>query len=190
MRGRAQPLTPAVARLCIQQRTQPEGECLVWTGNIDVHGYPRLNLGGKLFLVHRLVRAMADGASYAGLHVHHKCRKKACVRLEHLEVLTPSEHSTEHQAGKTECPRGHSLADAYDRPDGKGRQCRQCILIRSGWQTERNRARRVPPSERLCIQCHRPFVPVRQSTARYCGQSCRKDAYLVRHPFYWRKAPA
>lgn len=30
------------------------------------------------------------------------------------------------------CRRGHSLEDAYERPDGKGRQCRKCARIREG----------------------------------------------------------
>lgn len=129
-RKRGYAFTPALARHRIAQRTVEDGDCLIWTGNIDVHGYPRLNIGGELLLVHRLNKALTDGGTYTGMHVHHKCHRKACVRPDHLEILTKGQHTAEHMTHAV-CKRGHSMEDAYPRPDGRGRQCRPCIRLRT-----------------------------------------------------------
>jgi hypothetical protein len=136
---------PPLLRMRIAERTQQEGECLVWTGNINVHGYPRLNLDGKLFLVHRLVKTLADAKSNYGFHVHHVCRNKRCVRAEHLRVLDIVKHAHEHSKPQETCPRGHTMRDAYIRPDNRGRQCRECIRLRTERALQLRRARRRPP---------------------------------------------
>jgi hypothetical protein len=35
------------------------------------------------------------------------------------------------QRRRAECPRGHSMKDAYERPDGEGRMCRTCARERA-----------------------------------------------------------
>lgn len=171
-----------LARQRIAERTRPEGECLVWTGNIGTHGYPRLNMDGELFLVHRLVRSLADGHPYDGLVVHHECRNKMCVRLEHLRVLTSQEHAKEHHGGKAFCPRGHSLADAYVRRDTNRRACRECIRRRAREQQTRRSAALPRPTPRICARCGLSFTPKKNNGARFCGDRCRLADWMEHHP--------
>ena len=167
-----------------------EGECRVWTGNLDPRGYGRLNLGGKLFLVHRLSKALADGTPYADLHIHHICRNKACLRPDHLQPITAADHRREHNPEREVCERGHSMTDAYPRPDGRGRQCRACIKIRTEKRTAKQReerASRPPLAERPCCVCGKAFRPAKLDTARYCSQTCRVVAFMERNPGYKKR---
>lgn len=181
---RHMPLTPEAVRVKVAAMSEQEGECLVWKGNVGLRGYGRINIGGHILLVHRLVRSLADGTAYRGLHVHHKCHNKLCVRLEHLEVLSLKAHAHEHSKPQETCKRGHTMRDAYIRPDTGMRMCRECVRLRSERQLQLRRARRLPPAVRTCIQCLKPFGPRRNSFARYCGQPCRMAAFKARHPEY------
>jgi len=103
-------------------------ECIIYKNNINHNGYSRI--GNKL--AHRLaINAPKDK------QVHHKCHNKLCINPDHLELLTPSEHSkltqreTPHYLlPKTltlKCKRGHwfTVENTFVREDN-GRRCRIC----------------------------------------------------------------
>ncbi len=167
--------------LNLPTRTVRVGECDEWQGNVSPNGYPRVWIDRRLVMVHRVVRAQADGVAYDEMHqVHHECRNRRCIRLEHLTPLSPESHARLHHGGRTHCDRGHSLEDAYVRPDSRTRICRVCHRSRAAGYLEgikaRNAAKRAP---RPCCICGAPFAPSRNSTARYCGQKCRMTRFLA-----------
>ena len=181
-------LDPAEIQRLIAARVKPDGDCLIWQGNISANGYPRIVIQGRLFYVHRLSRALADGIPYGACrdwHGHHECHRTACVRLEHVTSLRPEVHAKEHHPCVVVCSRGHSMAGAYIRPDTGRRQCAECIRIRSRKQTERNRAiaaMRSPVEPRSCTVCGRLWTPSYQNRnlATACGQECRMRRFLRR----------
>lgn len=158
----------------IWKQTERRAECLVWTGNVSTSGYGRVTIDGARFYVHRLVRSIVDGTPYREMHVHHTCGTRVCVEPRHLQVLSAVEHGRFHRPPPIRCRRGHSMDDAYIRPDGKGRQCRTCIRERcrkyhDNWQRNVRRA----PKARPCVVCTKEFTPKRKHRAECCGDTCR-----------------
>lgn len=184
--GRAYQTAGELLRLGKRKLTdlsERDGDCLIWRGNIDYGGYGRLRIGRQLYQVHRLAKALHDGKPYERkLHVHHVCRRRACINPEHLELLTSSEHSKRHHAENDTglCKRGHSMADAYRRPDTGTRMCRVCIADRKrkAWEKWRRDLYR-PPDARPCVICGKSFYPLKRREARYCGQGCRMARFLA-----------
>lgn len=119
--------------------------CWKWTGALDEDGYGR----------HRSVWTEFNGPVPSGMVLHHRCHTRSCVNPDHLELITPSEHTLLHlrlqperkrllgdiKASKTHCPSGHPYSGdnlVYDSHSG-ARRCRECTNAK----TARYRARRV-----------------------------------------------
>ena len=73
------------------------GDCLLWDGPLDKHGYGRVNFGthkkSRLLLIHRLAfEAHHERRITEGLVVNHLCGKPACFRPDHLEETSFAEN--------------------------------------------------------------------------------------------------
>lgn len=110
-------------------------ECWEWKGYIDPEGYGRFYLDGQSFKAHRACHVLFVGPIPKGLFIDHLCRNTRCVNPDHIEPVTPRENVMRGMAPSAVtnrtgvCQRGHSMDDAYIRPDGK-RSCRVCFLAR------------------------------------------------------------
>jgi hypothetical protein len=112
--------------------------CWLWTSALDNAGYGVFSIGNsKTERAHRLTWEWANGRRpLDGMHLDHLCRVTACCNPDHLEEVTPRENSVrgEGRAGTysrtNTCERGHSMKDAYVRPDTGARMCRECSSIR------------------------------------------------------------
>jgi len=84
---------------------------------------------------HRMYYEYYKGEIPYGMVVHHKCRNKACVNPDHLELMTDRRHKQLHQRKKF-CKRGHPMfgENLVVYKDGE-RGCRACIAIRNSWRT-------------------------------------------------------
>lgn len=100
--------------------------CLRYSGRLDRDGYGRTP-DGKL--VHRVVYEAEHGPIADGKEVEHACRRRNCVRLEHLELFTRSEQERAKRFGwrvrKRKCAKGHDMSHAAITPE-LGRVCREC----------------------------------------------------------------
>ena len=69
----------------VMKQTEWRGDCLIYTGGTDDHGYGRLSIeGGRRNLkAHRVVLEYHRGPSKLG--TRHLCHTPLCVRIEHLE---------------------------------------------------------------------------------------------------------
>ena len=85
------PGTPLAVRL--ENRTADEGECRVWTGFRNKDGYGVMNNTSGARLVHRAAYELVHGPTPPGMVIDHMCHNPACVRVEHLQAVTPSENS-------------------------------------------------------------------------------------------------
>jgi hypothetical protein len=55
----------------IYSRTQPAGDCLVWTGQTNEGGYGQIGWRGTNLAVHRVTYTAMKGPIEPGLHIDH-----------------------------------------------------------------------------------------------------------------------
>lgn len=121
-------------RIKVEERTQADSfGCSNWLGVKNKDGYGKW--GSRL--AHRVVYESFYGTIADGLWIDHLCGNRACVRIEHLEAVTPWEnlHRSPYtlnsiNAAKTCCPRGHPYDDLNTYRDRTGfRHCRACRRV-------------------------------------------------------------
>lgn len=73
------------------------GDC--WVVNGEPDKYHQLESGRGQMQAHRFVYQEVTGDVLdSGVHVHHTCEVKGCIRPDHLEALTASDHMSHHGA--------------------------------------------------------------------------------------------
>jgi len=108
-------------------------DCILWSGAKSSNGYGQTTRNGRQVGAHRAAYEDAYGPIPAAHHVHHICRRRACVNPLHLLSVDPYDHEKLDEgrnSAKTHCKYGHLLDDAntYYRRDRPGqRQCRNCV---------------------------------------------------------------
>jgi hypothetical protein len=156
----ARPFTPiptTLAELYARTLRMPRSGCLVWDGLLIHNGYGRISIGSKqaaelgvrrTVLVHRLAWEIANGPIPKGMQIDHLCRNRACINVDHLEVVTPSENVRRgdgpalssirmtamvkaRAAAVTHCPNGHEYTPENTYTHNGCRTCRICQRIRS-----------------------------------------------------------
>lgn len=121
--------------------------CVVWQGAIDVDGYGRLSVGNKWKQAHRIEWERAYGPIPSHLQVDHICRNRACININHLELVTRKENilrglgPTAINARRKVCVHGHTLEgdNLRIRWDGH-RECIPCSRRRVNDYGKRRRA--------------------------------------------------
>lgn len=107
--------------------------CWEWIGPIGGRGYGILTINGRQLKAHRVSFEVSVVPVPAGLHLHHLCGNRRCVRPSHLQIITPADHVliggsfSAQNARKTHCYRGHPLSGPNLRIGPKGQRiCRVC----------------------------------------------------------------
>jgi HNH endonuclease len=124
------------ARVAIQDAGY-ETACLIWTGSRTKAGYGNLNLAGKYVLAHRVAFTARYGEIPKRLDgdravLDHLCRNRACVNVDHLELVTNRINiirSAKFQAiaARTHCEKGHEFTpENTGRSKRGGRECIAC----------------------------------------------------------------
>lgn len=110
------------------------GACWEWLGAKSKSGYGsfQAEINGRKITAraHRL--AWLECAQIPKeMELDHLCRNRACVKPQHLEVVTHLENVRRGKiAQKTHCIRGHLLSGSNLRRDQRGhRVCNQCRLL-------------------------------------------------------------
>lgn len=150
-----------------------EDGCQVFTGSKRPDGYGQISVGSRadgtfrLERVHRVVYEALVGPIPDGHHLHHRCGRRDCVRLMHLEVLRADAHAQEHAADgtfanngehnriKRHCPAGHPYEQ--EATPGLKRGCQICATdrMREKRETETGRPTQIPAFARThCPQGH------------------------------------
>lgn len=90
-----------------------------------VNGYAVCKFAQRHRQVHRLLYEHLVGPVPRDRDIHHVCRNKGCVNLDHLALMSRAFHAKQHL--KERCPQGHLYvgANLYVNPQG-GRECRAC----------------------------------------------------------------
>jgi len=102
--------------------------CHVWLGGKSRKGYGTVgSRDGGSTLAHRVAWEEANGPIPEGLTVDHLCQNKACINVDHMELVTSGENSARAHRLKAYCPRGHEYTENNTHRNGHGwRYCRTC----------------------------------------------------------------
>lgn len=71
--------------------------CHVWQG-ATLWGYPRRRVTGVRYMEHRRAWAEEHGPIPDGHEIHHICGIRRCINVEHLALVTRSEHLKRHRS--------------------------------------------------------------------------------------------
>ena len=115
----------------------PSSPCIIWQGTRHAEGYGIVTQGGRQVLAHRAAWENAGRAIPAGYQLHHICLNKACVNVEHLELVTRREHAQRHLL--THCRRGHVMDEANTYIHKGQRNCRKCRALAAQRLRDRRR---------------------------------------------------
>lgn len=100
--------------------------CELWTGRLDREGYGYHGTSRA----HIVLWIREHGAIAPGLELDHLCRRRNCVALHHLELVTRAENerrkSWRYRIRRATCPRGHDLERHRVVTPEQGIVCRQC----------------------------------------------------------------
>lgn len=131
--------------------TRKVGECIEWTGRTH-RGYGLFWFEGRNVRAHRFSYQFFVGPIPDGLTIDHLCRNTRCVRVAHLEPVTPRENVlpgdtiTARLAAQTQCLRGHDLSGPNLRIYRGSRICIACGALSMAAIRAAKRAK----SERRC----------------------------------------
>ncbi len=127
----------------VVERCEWVGQCFIYRGKINNHGYGRIFIGTKQVPTHRLVYEHFKGQIPEGFDIDHVkargCQSTACCNPDHLEAVSHRENILRGDspsavaARRTHCAQGHVLADDNLSPffAKKGwRSCRLCYNAR------------------------------------------------------------
>lgn len=111
---------PRRRRAPVSERFWPKvdlsGECWVWTGAVDKHGYGQIACGGKFggqAKAHRVGYELQCGPIPSGRHVLHHCDNPKCVRGSHLFLGDQADNMRDMWAkGRGRCDGGGRLGSA------------------------------------------------------------------------------
>ena len=117
------------ARFWAKVTVHPSG-CWVWTG-ARRNGYGVVKECGATQSAHRVAFYVTMSPA-AGGELDHTCRNRACVRPDHLEVVTHAENQRRRSEAQTHCKHGHEYTEANTGTTPQGwRWCRECSRGRS-----------------------------------------------------------
>lgn len=120
-------------------KVDTSGDCWEWVAQIDPgSGYGRFHWRGRPGWAHRVSYELHVGPIPSGHQIDHLCRNRKCVNPAHIEAVPPRVNMLRSMAPSAvvvrtnRCKRGHEFTpeNTYQRPDGGGRQCRECIRLR------------------------------------------------------------
>lgn len=128
--------------------THSDDGCWEWTATKINTGYGHFRVGNRLVLAHRAAWELAIGPIPEGMVIDHICSNRACVRLDHLRVVTPTENAQRgddhYNKRKGFCKQGHELTPENTGSYRTSRYCKTCRREWSKGYRKASRESRLP----------------------------------------------
>jgi hypothetical protein len=118
----------------LAEKSATDGECVIWLGKPRESGYCVATFRGEQWRIHRLAYQTFVGPLDPELTVDHLCKRRACIRPDHLEQVTAGENALRgdgppaQHARRTHCINGHEFD--LTRNGGRYRACSTCARER------------------------------------------------------------
>jgi hypothetical protein len=135
-------------RARFDSKWERKGDCHLWLGPLDKDGYGTFHLRRRGRRAHRVAWFITHGPIPEGMVVNLTCRTRACVNVQHLQLLTPRENSLRDSSSlgyinsqKTHCKNGHPYDQEVVWSGKKQRVCSICAReksrrLRAKWRAE------------------------------------------------------
>ena len=123
--------------------TVTSGGCWLWSGALNVGGYPVAGFGKKVFILHRYIRGLLEPL-WKGSHCDHLCRVPRCVNPAHTEQVSAKANQNRGlgsvKGKRTHCPLNHEMSGSnrYVCPKGYV-YCIECRRRRQRTYKEKQR---------------------------------------------------
>jgi len=134
-------------------------ECVILPNKPGPSGYVNIWRDGKTHLAHRLAWQEVHGPILGALVIDHLCRNRACVNVEHMELVTRAENTrrgNRYRWPEGTCIRGHDWSEhGYTVPSRPTkRRCRACehLLSKQRPTTVAGRALKAGHQTPIAIQ--------------------------------------
>lgn len=91
------------AKHILENSSFGENGCFLWKGCATEKGYGVIKFKNRFCQTHRIVFVWKAGVELSdldGLALHHICRSRGCVNIEHLQPMTQNEHAKLHRKEK------------------------------------------------------------------------------------------
>lgn len=118
--------------MTFKQRMWRRSRCWINTTHaVDRTGYGAVKVDGRKISTHRAAYTVLVGPIPPKHDLDHLCGERNCYNPDHLEPVTRKQHGARnHNAKKTECPRGHAYSSENTYVDPRGyRNCRACARL-------------------------------------------------------------
>jgi hypothetical protein len=150
------------------EKVDKSGDCWLWTAAIMANGYGvfgvwREDLGRfSNTLAHRWAYTSLVGPIPAGMEIDHLCRRRNCIRVDHLEIVTHAQNQRRMSEAVTHCRKaGHEYTPENTYVNASGsRACLTCKRAATEkWDREnadhKNAQRRARNATRLHTRAQR-----------------------------------
>lgn len=111
-------------------REDPDTGCWIWLGEIDKKGYGRFSIGGRRVQAHIYLWTEKNGPLPPSIQLDHMCRRRACVRPEHMDPVSGSENVkrtfARYRRALEYCPALHRLDETGKATPEGGVVCKLC----------------------------------------------------------------
>ncbi len=163
------------------------GPCWNWTGRKSYLGYGQFGRtwrGRCAPPAHRRHWIEINGPIPHGLELDHLCRNRACVRLDHLELVTHAENVRRGLWGELyrpplACAKGHPRSE-YGSRGPRHWSCRECSRLNA---RRRNGSVNLHPRDRTKCPNGHVYDAVGGHGERMC-RTCQRASALA---YYYRK---
>ena len=98
-------------------KVDKSGDCWTWTARTSDAGYGTTSIDGAPRYAHRTAFEMANGPIPEGMFIDHMCHTRACVKPEHLRIVT-NKQNLENMAGAKSTSKS-GVRGVYRRDYGK-----------------------------------------------------------------------
>lgn len=91
----------------------PNNDCIIWK-KFKLKGYGVIQRNGKCYRAHKYYYEQKFGKVPEGLVLDHLCRDRACVNVDHLEVVTQAENVRRGNRAKLSYSKVLEIRDMYN----------------------------------------------------------------------------